>query len=74
MLLKEALLNILVKLADDFDRANLEDSAEIVDNMIQNINNNSPESPEIIEIEVDEDERMEIQEILEKALQSMKGE
>ena len=45
MLLKQALLNILVKLADDFDRAGNEEAAGMVDSMIGKLNSEEPLSP-----------------------------
>ncbi len=73
MLLKEALLDILIKLGDGFDIANNEEAAKTVDNMIEDLRNGPSETPPTIEVEIDEDEREEIQRVLEQALESMRG-
>jgi hypothetical protein len=74
MLLKEALLDILIKLADDFDRTDNEAATEVVDEIIQGLTSEKEIQPPTFEIEVDEDERAEIENILEQALKSMKSE
>lgn len=72
MLLKQALLEILIKLADEFDRRDLEDAAQVTDTAIQQLQGGDENAVPIVEIEVDEDERAEIESILEQALQSLR--
>jgi hypothetical protein len=73
MLLKKALLDVLIRLADDFDRTGNEEAAGIVDTMIGDLSSGEQDEPPIVEIDVDEDERAEIENVLEQALLSMRG-
>jgi hypothetical protein len=73
MLLKEALLDILIKLADNFDMTDNEDAAKTIDKMIEDLNLNESESLPEIKMEVSEEDREEILEVLEQALESMRN-
>jgi hypothetical protein len=71
MLLKEAVLDILVKLADSFDRANLDKAAEMVDAIIEDLGDEASEEPQVSTMKVEESEMMEIKRVLQQALESM---